>query len=286
MAGIKHFGSWKEAIEAAGFDYDAIRLHRSAYRKHEICKLLRTLARERPAMTLTELFEHPAHGAIQKLFGSLTTALRSARLEGWPKRTYERWDRARVIRVMRAQARRGIAHLDGHLGDAAIRYFGSVREARDAARVPQMRASWSREVVIAELRARAARGAPLDRNLSAACERIFGGVVAARLAAGVNPPPPKWSRDRVIAEIGKATRAGKLIIAEPLASACIRYFGRISTARAAAGSDEIIAQWPRRILIDVLRVTHENRIRGALVQACIRHFGSVAAARHYTAGRT
>lgn len=47
-AGIRYFGSWPAAIEAAGLDYNDVRLRRGEYTKSELLDLLRALPRTRP----------------------------------------------------------------------------------------------------------------------------------------------------------------------------------------------------------------------------------------------
>ena len=85
QAGQRHFGTWREAIVAAGLDYDAIKLTRS-YTEGELLQLVRRLAREQPAMTLAELRRHRISSTLRDRFGSLVNAARQAGVENWPHR--------------------------------------------------------------------------------------------------------------------------------------------------------------------------------------------------------
>ena len=60
-AGCKYFGTWREAVETAGLDYDKVRLVREAYTKKEVLALLRRLAKKHPKMAMFEANRHP-HG--------------------------------------------------------------------------------------------------------------------------------------------------------------------------------------------------------------------------------
>ncbi|MEJ7599252.1 MAG: hypothetical protein WKG01_15205 [Kofleriaceae bacterium] len=276
-AGQRYFKTWRNAVESAGFDYDEILLLRRPYAKQEICELLRKLARDRPSIQLAELYDHRSYSAMIRLYGSLPRAVRAAGLGDWPVPRYKKWSRRRVIAELRARAAAGIRRSDATLQEAATLYFGSMRAARAAARVPQLRGVWSKERVVTELRALGERFP--DRNLAVACERLFGGVVAARRAAGVAAPPPKWSAERVIEVLRTRARGGELSVEEPLLSACLRQFGTLAAARRAAGVDEIVAAWPKTVLLEVVRGLAPNWIRGAVATRCVRLFGSAGDAR-------
>ncbi len=55
-AGSRIFGSWRQAIEAAGLNYDDVRLVRPPYTREEIVELLQRLAQEQPQMLWGELY--------------------------------------------------------------------------------------------------------------------------------------------------------------------------------------------------------------------------------------
>src|SRR5207248_220461 len=81
-----YFGGWRDAVEAAGFDYARVRLVREPYQRAELLEMLRGLARKTPKMTLAELHDHTAAEAWKREFGSIEDAARAAGLEDWPVR--------------------------------------------------------------------------------------------------------------------------------------------------------------------------------------------------------
>jgi len=234
-AGMRFFGSWQHAIEAAGLDYGQVRLVRAPYTRDELIQLLRRLARERPTMTWGQLHEHRAWVAFQREFGGVKQAVAAARIVGWPHARHQKWDQTRVLYELRSHPEYRVKALPNGLRDACVAYFGGVRAARAAAGLEPLRTTWSEERIVAELQARAERGDhALDRNLKAACERYFGSVLAARRAAKATKPP-LWTRERVIATLKERAAKGELAISGKLADACSRYFGSIPEARRAAG---------------------------------------------------
>jgi hypothetical protein len=84
-AGQRAFGSWRAAIYAAGLDYDSIRLTRE-YSDADLLEHVRTLARERPNISLSELGKHSLASTLRERFGSLETAAQRAGCHGWPLR--------------------------------------------------------------------------------------------------------------------------------------------------------------------------------------------------------
>src|SRR5207245_6759792 len=84
-AACRVFGSWRDAIAAAGLDYAAIRLN-PRYSDQELLELLRALARERPEMTVTQLFRESLGHTLKTRYRSVENATRPAGLVGWPVR--------------------------------------------------------------------------------------------------------------------------------------------------------------------------------------------------------
>lgn len=140
------FGSWRDAIEAAGLDYDAIVLARR-YGDDELLDWLRHLARTRPRMTLFDLDKHGEHAvACRRRWGSYEAAATAAGIVGWPIRKRHRaMSRAEVVRALQARRTsrqplhiRAVRRSDG--GHALIlsvlRHFKSWDDALTAARLP------------------------------------------------------------------------------------------------------------------------------------------------------
>lgn len=196
------------------------------------------------------------------------------------------WSKQRVIELLHLGAMTSSSMTPG-LAAAAHRYFGSMRAARTAAGLPQLRPHWTRERVIAVLRKWSFRGvSDIPRGLREQCKRFFGGVVAARAAANVSVARRLWSRERVIAELRDvAARDGAL--GANLRYACLQLFDSIMDACLAAdipAAARVLrsrTQWTSSRVIEEIR----NRARSgnmsmsrSLRAACQYRFGSVDAA--------
>jgi hypothetical protein len=262
------FGSIKAARMAAGTPS-------SPPRAWSAERVVRELRQRAAAGELR--IDEPLANACTRYFGSVPQA-RSAAGIGAPARPV--WTRATVIaRVRDAVAQDRI--IEGALRNHAIDLFGSVAAARDAAKGPQIPPPWSRDAVLAELRAVGA--ARVCWTLAAGCRKHFGSVRAARLAAGV-PVPPKprrWTRDRVLSEL---RRIGSAPVESTLGYACRIYFGSVRFARLVAGvgvAHRRRCTWTRTRLLHELRTnpTYRRDLPYPVRYACIKLFGGVRAAR-------
>lgn len=141
IAGRRRFGSWAEAIEAAGLDYEAVRLVRAPYTQEEYLTELRSLAKAHPDLRLRDFHKRPhnrlAHRARQ-FFGSVVLAAHAAGLEGWPRpsRATALLGRADVTRRLKERARLGqplsataVAREDSHLWQSVRRHYPSWKDA-------------------------------------------------------------------------------------------------------------------------------------------------------------
>lgn len=258
-AGIRYFESWPAAIEAAGLDYNDVRLRRPAYTTKELLALLRGLPCEQPDMSREDLFALSYHAALVRHFGSIDSALRRAGLDDWPPRIREQTHSATtVIKLLRARRQQfkstTVVDLktDNHrLWFSAMVHFGDWGSALAAAKLEPdsvQRSFWTRDEILEALRARHARGDSLktttvlreDPALYAAAKSHFGGyVAAAREVDGAPWATIDWSRERVIAELKRHARSGGQLtqkdVGSPLANACGRYFGNFTSACRAAG---------------------------------------------------
>lgn len=106
----RFFGSWKAAIEAAGFDYERICKHRS-WTRAKIVEQIRELYRRG---------EHLSHEAVKRRYGSLVSAASSKRYFGsWERairaaglsydkiRKIESWDRHKIVEKIQELDRQG-----------------------------------------------------------------------------------------------------------------------------------------------------------------------------------
>ena len=208
-AGITHFGSWREAIEAAGLRYADIRL-KTAYDDEELLDELRRLAAKHPGWTVTQVCRHTRRQAWEARFGSIEGAARAAGLVGWPHRLRVTTpiDEVETRRQLRARHRArdpmnvsAVSREEPALYKAAIRHFGTWDAAMAALQIPSPRRyrSWTRAQVLAALRERATQGMEMtykalrrdDESLYQAIMGHVGASVAdACRAAGVRYEGP------------------------------------------------------------------------------------------------
>jgi len=81
------FGAWRDAIEAAGIDYETVLLART-YSDEQVLAWLRQLARRCSRMTLWDLDKYGEHAVVcRRRWGSYEAAARAAGIEDWPIRT-------------------------------------------------------------------------------------------------------------------------------------------------------------------------------------------------------
>lgn len=170
-AAVTHFGSYRDAIEAAGFRYEDICLRRPLS-DEELCDRLRDFARKHPTIHIGEA-ERKAQGATLRLrFGSLVEAARRAGLHGWPQLGRSQIDREATLTSLRQRATRrkslsssAIQKDDPPLIHACLRHFGGLVAALEAAGlkdVTSARSEKTRAWVIEEIRRRVARDQPLN----------------------------------------------------------------------------------------------------------------------------
>src|SRR6056297_1968313 len=147
---------------------------------------VKSLWRMDPAMT----------SRATSLFGSWREALAAAGIES----ARSQWSREIIIERLKQSRGRGMP-ADRLLINAAVRYFGTMRAACKAARVPCLTSNpphldWDRDTAVAAIRRRHDEGHSLratareDPALYAAGKRLFGTWTKARAAAG-HPIPGK-----------------------------------------------------------------------------------------------
>jgi hypothetical protein len=107
-AAKRYFGSWDNALFAAGLDPDEIRLRRRPYTHEQTIERIRELAREEPTMNFGELHKHPDGQALWRRFGSIEASLRAAGLTEWPVRVlHDAYTAEEVIATLKARHRTG-----------------------------------------------------------------------------------------------------------------------------------------------------------------------------------
>ncbi len=126
-----HFGSWRAAIAATGFDYGEIRLRRQWPKEQIIQRLKKIAANGGDLSYLTaEAWDCGFVAAAVAVFGDWDKALEAAGVE--PQRRTVRWSRSRVIQAIQGGA---TASCNAGLLRASQAVFGSWEAARQAAGV-------------------------------------------------------------------------------------------------------------------------------------------------------
>src|SRR5207245_7256304 len=137
-AGIRYYGTWAAAIEAAGLEYERVRLTRPPYSKKELLAMVRRVAERHPRMTLKDFWQRFSWSQrLRELFGTVENAAAKAGLSNWPARqTPPLPSRRQTIALLRALAKSGppmVAKSDLRLWEAVTRHFSSWRNRLEAA---------------------------------------------------------------------------------------------------------------------------------------------------------
>jgi hypothetical protein len=163
-AATRYFGSWKNAIEYAGLDYDRIRRYK-VWTKERIIDQIQKYHREGRDLSWrhvsTDLDAPLAAAAIRpNRFGSWERALEEAGLDYEEIRRHRAWDETLVLEELRRRHREGESLRVSDAGEecaalvaAARRHFDGWYEAIEAAGLD-------------ELEARLGTGGEYDRELA------------------------------------------------------------------------------------------------------------------------
>jgi hypothetical protein len=246
MAGISRFGSWRQALAAAG-----LRSARQQWSKERVIRELQERHSRSVSRCGRSKMDSRLAAAAERYFGSRHDALVAAGLPNGKRKVCRAWTRQQVIDAIRTRQQQGLPlsatwREDGMLYAVAKRTFDNWRRALEAAGYPlQPPRIWTREQVLQEIHARRDQGLPLegiwrDRpGLYAAAKKRFGSGRNALLAAGLQLRPlRRWSRQAVLDAIrdrrerglSRAWRDDK-----PLFRAAVRRFGNWEKAKVAAG---------------------------------------------------
>jgi hypothetical protein len=205
-----HFGSWGEAVDAAGLDYAGQVRKIPKWSKERIIAAIQDAHKRGDdlswtSVTRTKRYSALAYAAIRESqFGSWDAALEAAGVPPTRVRRYEAWDSEKIVRRIRDRARqrqplnsKAMQDEDSKLFNAALNYFGGWDKALEAAGISPAsvykRRRWTAEVIRKEIRALHRRGedlaAPHMRRrhsslYSAAC-KYFRTWTAAREACGI-----------------------------------------------------------------------------------------------------
>ncbi len=209
QAARKLLGSWNDALRAAGYDPDRIRMSRRPWTHQEIIDLIRSRAAQGLPIASYSVRPQSAEIASRRLFGSWKAALRAAGVPN-PSTEYPTWTRVTIIEAILLRQQRGqainclaVAKQNSRLYNAARRYFGGWQQALfeagiDPKAVRRARPPWTHAEVIGTLRSLAVDPSDASRtdynpeSLVKAARRLFGDWSAALDAAGI-------SRQRLVA---------------------------------------------------------------------------------------
>lgn len=143
-AATRYYGSWAEAIKAAGLDYSRIRKYRR-WNRQRIIERIRELYEQGEDLSwrnvMTRLDPQLAAAATKpKHFGSWRKAIEAAGISYQEVCRYHRWDEQTIIRRVRELYEQGVPlnakNIEEHdisLITAARRYFSSWDKALQAA---------------------------------------------------------------------------------------------------------------------------------------------------------
>lgn len=247
-AAVRWFGSWADAMQAAGFDP----IVRESWTHRRVIERLQ--AWDERTRVSGETNPEPKVIAIAiRLFGSLDKAFAEADIELNPRR----WTKLRVVAAIQdgyvtGRPKHLIGLGDPRLATAAKRHFGSWAAAVEAAgliekipiKPPLQR--WNQTRVIAELRAwydsghRLAEVSTKYQALFNAAKTHFGTWNAAIEAADLEPERRFYTKEQLIELIQQRQAFGQSLSSghpnnRSLAMTCRRHFGSWRKALSAAG---------------------------------------------------
>jgi len=211
-AGIRYYGSWRQAVEAAGIAYDDVRKYR-AWSKERIVKTIQKLHAEGADLSFRGMmlskYAPMVYAAIRpNHFGSWKDALTASGLAAEEIYRYKSWEDENIIDEIRRLSSEG-ADLSSKKMDetansliaTARRRFGSWGEAVRRAGLDydqiRRRKRWTNEMIARDIRDLHEQGVPLTSTevrqknpalFAAACkQRFFGSWVNAVKAAQALP---------------------------------------------------------------------------------------------------
>jgi hypothetical protein len=195
--GVWIFGDWDNALRAAGFDPDKMRMQGSWDRQKIIKKLQNMRDRNLPLYARYMLKNHAAlFSSSRREFGSWNDALRAAGItKQVPKKQHK--SRLGTLRSLRDVVEtRSKAAIPAVLRSQAVYYFGSVRNALAALKTDEkLLSGWSKQKIITTV-LRMERAMESMSSWKACCEvpalasaarNYFGSWRNALHAAGVDP---------------------------------------------------------------------------------------------------
>jgi len=265
-AAFIYFGSWRNAVEAAGFDYDQF-LARKEWTKDKMISEIQAFYRVKGTLQDKEVRRGNKSllCATVRCFGSWRNAVEAAGFDYKQFLDREQWTRAKIIAEIKALYYKKktlqyseVYQANKRLCSAASKHFGGWRKAVEAAGFDYdqflPRRKWTKEKVVSGIKAFYRAKGTLqyrevfrkDNKLYFAACKYFGNWRNAVEAAGFDYnqflPQRKWTKERIISEIKayhhtKKTLQSKVVYGDnkKLCSAACKYFGSWRNAVEAAG---------------------------------------------------
>ena len=265
-AGIRHFGCWSKALEAAGIDPEAVSKRRD-WSLHRVIEAIHALDRQGVPLNCVSA-KNADSGLVQaaaKCFGSWNEALRVAGYDPKQLRVKRRpWTRQDIIGLIRHRAAAGLSIAAHNVRPqsaevAARRIFGNWRSAIRAAGVKDPTAQypiWTKVNILEGIMLRHQAGQPLnsaavqrqDSRLYDAARRHFDTWPKALRQAGIDPVTVQrrrriYTKQNIIAHLHRYARDGGTGYRpsdhpESVVKAARRLFGDWRSAVVAAGCAE------------------------------------------------
>jgi len=215
---VRHFGSWRNALQAAGVNVPRIE-HRREWNKAKIITRLRALCRRKLSLRQTDVHRRDSGlcRAACMAFGTWCNALIAAGINPEPICRDPQWDQSKIIeailmRVIRDEPLGSTTVRPYTLKSAAVREFGSWSSALTAAglnpaqyirrRATPLTGQWNEDRVRKAILLRHALGMPLygnsvlrdDRALFTAARKCFRNWSEALVFAGFDPAEHNGNR--------------------------------------------------------------------------------------------
>jgi hypothetical protein len=295
LGAVRVFGSWNDAITAAGFDYDKIR-KRKEWSRSKIIATIKRLHREGEDLSCARMQRD--HGdlaaAAAKRFGNWGNAVKASGIDYDAIRRYQHWSKKRIVEEIRKAYEAG-EDLNWHscitgkrrkLLYAAVREsrFGSWEKALEAAGIDykdvRRYRSWDKDKVVNRIRELHEQGVSLNAKhiqthygpIYDAAVRRFNSWEDAIESAGFNYSDiairRKRSREEILEELREILGNG-----EPLsdthvrrkypalhAAAC-REFGCWTAARKEIGLHKNYRRkWDRKTIVEEIRRLYKKGV--------------------------
>ncbi len=293
---LKHFGGWRRAVESLGLGNE---LRRKWTKKAVIEAILhRRAAGLRLHTTYKE--DRGLFYAAARRFGNWHLALQAAGIKCRPP---ERWSEEKIVERLSYYARtttvKNIKHVDPNLVGPAMRRFGSLGKALEAAGAESLSPRWTKRRIINTIRSHCASNQPThliglgNLRLALAAKRHFSSWAQAVEAAGLADRLALHERRKrrtshevlaVIQQWYANERSFKDILKrnDGLERDARRHFGSWRQALEAAGYECSRRQWSHKAILSEIQsriangssLTSNDPNNINLAAAAIRYFGT------------